>query len=88
MQANLAKYEQLRIKSESQGLTSMVKKAVKRMAYDCKYLLLLFDRAIHFIFSIYLYLRHENFDEVARYERHVDTSSPKDECYRNTTSYE
>lgn len=36
LQENLAKYEQLRIKNESQGLTSMVKNAITRMAYDCK----------------------------------------------------
>lgn len=37
LQENLAKYEQLRIKNESQGLTSMVKNAITRMAYDCKF---------------------------------------------------
>ena len=32
----LAKYEELRIKNETKGLTSMVKSACKRMSYDCK----------------------------------------------------
>jgi len=35
----LAKYEDLRIKNEMQGLTSMVKNACRRMSYD--YMLLL-----------------------------------------------
>ena len=43
----LAKYEELRIASELQGLTSMVKNACKRMAYDCK-----FCQLVHVLLSI------------------------------------
>ena len=34
MHINLAKYEELRIKNETQPITSLVAKGVKRMAFD------------------------------------------------------